>query len=194
MADTPTHIYTQQNKQPARPWAKIRLALVIFSHLMPSFFVALTIGKAANTVSWATTTTTTKNVMKCFEELHFHEVKHGEQDKNFQYVEAYLSSTTTVSQSKKDALKALWKYTKEMSRKRREADCLEGRRRGTAVEEEVAAFQIISLSFPSSLGQQEDVYQGDVIISGSACFLLATPWQAVQPGRVAWKTRHLPIV
>lgn len=38
------------------------------------------------------------------------------------------------------------------------------------MEEEVAAFQIISLSiFPFSLGQ--DVYQGDVIISGS-CLLL----------------------
>ena len=39
-----------------------------------------------------------------------------------------------------------------MSRKRREADCLEGRRRETVVEEEeeeeVAMFQIIFLSFP----------------------------------------------
>lgn len=66
-----------------------------------------------------------------------------------------------------------------MSRKSRAADRLEGRRRGTAVaveeEEEVAAFQIISLAFLFSVGQQEDVHQGDVVISGCAHFLLATP-------------------
>lgn len=63
-----------------------------------------------------------------------------------------------------------------MSRKTRAADCLEGRRRGTAVEEEeeVAAFQIISLSFLFSVGQQENVHQGGVVTSGCAHFLLAT--------------------
>lgn len=61
------------------------------------------------------------------------------------------------------------------------------------VEEEVAAAIQIIFIFPFSLGQQEDVYQGKVIFSGSASFLLATPWQAMQPGREARKMRLLPI-
>jgi len=44
-----------------------------------------------------------------------------------------------------------------------------------------------------SLGQQEDVCQDNVIIAGSASFLLATPWQSMHPGREAEKMRHLLI-
>lgn len=81
-----------------------------------------------------------------------------------------------------------------MSNKRRRADRPERRKRRAVVEEEVAAFQIISLSFPfSSLGQQEDVYWGYVIISGSGRFLLATPWQVMQPGREARKWGIFPL-
>lgn len=70
-----------------------------------------------------------------------------------------------------------------MSRKRKEVDCLKGKMRGrVVVEEEVAVIQIVSLSFPFSFGQQEDVYQGNVIISGSTSFLLATARQATRTG------------
>lgn len=49
-----------------------------------------------------------KSVMKCLEELHFHEVKRKEHDKNFQYVEAYLSCARTISQSEKEDIQKRW--------------------------------------------------------------------------------------
>lgn len=60
------------------------------------------------------------------------------------------------------------------------------------MEKKGGIFQIITLS-PFSHGQQANVYQGDVIISVHASFLLATAWQAVQTGRGGRKMRHLPI-
>lgn len=44
-----------------------------------------------------------------------------------------------------------------------------------------------------SLGQHEDVYQGNVIISGRSCFLLATPRQTRQPGEEARKWGVFPL-
>lgn len=85
-----------------------------------------------------------------------------------------------------------WRLARQMSSvlKSERSAAVQGEcERGRAV----AAIGIVSLSFPSAPGQQDDVHQGNAIISGSGCLLLATPCRPVQPGREGCKMRHLPI-
>jgi len=134
--------HTQQNNQYTLRW-KIRLVLLIISHLVPcrSAQQQTVLGNNRNMFSlW--------NV----ETLHFQRVQtQGICQTLFVCGGFFLLDNISITNLKKWISKAVWKYSKEKRRKRREADRLQGEGEERCWRRRRRRWQRFRAIFPSSL-------------------------------------------